>query len=285
MAQKQRFTESSTSLANIMVEQEKMKAELLALKDKWRARTSIESACAFASMEENDKMRKICFEMETYIRQKEYERNKLRDICNTPAELEVHQKADSSDIPRIMAHINRIKAENENLRRFATKGYLSSTRTKIGQRISHQETHRESSHSRSTSATMISSPNLRSSNLIAPPLRSSNYFSQTITQGPSMVTEMIAAPATSQLITAANATTFIGSPVRSSQTATGMRASGTYINSFGGDQYATNTYKIEPAMFASSVQTGNVIRKSHQETTTTTTTTNNGGFIGEFTRV
>ena len=140
-AQKRRFQESSIQLANTVVENEKMKAELGSLSEIAHHRQLVGSSGV--NVNERDQLQRTIQQLESSLRQKETERNRLRQTSSTAADLDIREQQDSSDIPKLQAHIQRVKAENENLRRIAAKGGWHSEKRQVGSRISHQTTVRE----------------------------------------------------------------------------------------------------------------------------------------------
>jgi hypothetical protein len=139
--QKRRFHESSVQLANIVVENAKITAELTSLRERGGVRGGLSGVNA--SAQENERLRRLVLELESSLRQKETERNRLRQTTSTTGDIEVIQQVDSSDVPRLQAHIQRVRAENENLRRISQRGQFTSNRRQVGTRVSHQDTRRE----------------------------------------------------------------------------------------------------------------------------------------------
>jgi len=142
--QKRRFQESSVQLANMVVEHEQLKAEAISLRERVGVRGNIGGLAGVnASAQENERLKRLIYELETSLRQKETERNRLRQTTSTTADVEVIQQVDSQDIPRLQAHIQRVRAENENLRRISARGTFGSQRKQVGTRVSHQDVRRE----------------------------------------------------------------------------------------------------------------------------------------------
>lgn len=158
--QKRRFQESSLNLANLAVESEKLRSQLTYLREKGGNRPAITNGVN-ASAAENDRLRQLVFQLEQSLRQKTAERDQLRASTSTAADLDVKTTYDGQDIPRLQEHIRRVRAENENLRRIATKGAFQTRRTLVGNRVSHQETKREAP--RHTHAGTYSTSPIRSS--------------------------------------------------------------------------------------------------------------------------
>jgi hypothetical protein len=154
--QKRRFQESSIQLANTVVENEKMKAELTSFSEIARQRASFGNTGV--NVQERDRLQRAIYELESSLRTKETERNRLRQTTSTAADMEIFEQQDASDIPKLQSHIQRVRAENENLRRIAAKGGWRSEKRQVGSRVSHQTSHREapvqSAVRRSTSATI-----------------------------------------------------------------------------------------------------------------------------------
>ncbi len=136
--QKQRFHESSQALANAVVENEKAKAEVLYLKERTNFRSNAQLGLGMTvTQAEIDKLRRVVADLESSLRNKEAERNRLRSTANTSvAEIDVQSRTDGQDIPKLQDHIRRVKAENESLKRLANKGKFESTRNFVGQRVS-----------------------------------------------------------------------------------------------------------------------------------------------------
>jgi hypothetical protein len=136
-AQKRRFHESSQLLANAIVENEKIKAEMTYLREKINIRGNITTGLGSnVNQAEVDRLRRVIIDLETSLRTKESERNRLRQTSSTTAEIDVQTRNDASDVPKLQDHIRRVKAENESLRRLANKGKFESTRNFVGQRVS-----------------------------------------------------------------------------------------------------------------------------------------------------
>lgn len=254
--QKSRFLESTKKLAAIIVENEKLQAELSAFQEKNRIRSSMGSLQGAAcTVQEVERLRRICYELDASLKQKEMERNRLRLTTSQTAELEVFQQVDSSDIPKLQSHIQRIRAENENLKAIKARGAFSAKRNKIGSRVSHQETRRENPIVQSTSMAQsrTSSTGIR---------RSFNGLASS---------NIVAAPTQSTYIQQAP---LITSPqMRASQTE--LRRSQAFSSQGGYTGAMATTSYAQPASF-SQMGAGSVIRKSHTEFTQTTTTT--GGY-------
>lgn len=96
-----------------------------------------------ASTQENERLRKILMELEQKLRTQESERAILKSTVSAPIQMDVNQNVDSSDVARLQDHIRRVRAENENLRKVASKGQFANNRVQVSNRISHQETRRE----------------------------------------------------------------------------------------------------------------------------------------------
>jgi len=142
--QKRRFYESSVQLANMVVEHEQLKAESISLRERVGMRGNMGGLSGVnASAQENERLKRMIYELESSLRQKETERNRLRQTSSTAADVEVIQQVDSQDVPRLQAHIQRVRAENENLRRITARGTFGSQRTQVGTRVSHQDVRRE----------------------------------------------------------------------------------------------------------------------------------------------
>jgi hypothetical protein len=139
--QKQRFYESSVQLANIVIDNEKFKAELQSLRE--RARSSHLLGGIGASVQENERLRRIIFELEQSLRAKEEERQRLRSTVVTSTDFGVITVIDSSDAPRLMDHIRRIRAENENLRLLIARGSFGQTRVQVGSHLVRSDVIRE----------------------------------------------------------------------------------------------------------------------------------------------
>ena len=136
-AQKKRFHESSQLLANSVVENEKLKAELTYLRERINIKGNLGTGLgANVNQAEVDRLRRVIMDLENSLRNKEGERNRLRQTTSTTGEIDVQTRNDGQDIPKLQDHIRRVKAENENLRRIANKGKFESTRNFIGQRVS-----------------------------------------------------------------------------------------------------------------------------------------------------
>jgi len=129
----------------MVIEHEKLNAEMHYLRERVVTRGSISTGLSGvgASVQENERLKRIIYELESSLRQKETERNRLRTTTSTAADLDIRQQFDSSDVPRLQSHIQRVRAENQNLRNIAARGQFTSNRVKVGSRISHQETKRE----------------------------------------------------------------------------------------------------------------------------------------------
>jgi hypothetical protein len=145
--QKRRFQESSVQLANIVVEQEKLKAELQYLRNKATSTPHLSNPLGGigASVQENERLRRLVFELEQSLRVKEQERQRLRSSVTGNGELDVTTVTDSSDVPRMMDFIRRIKAENEKLKSVLHKGSFVQNRVQKGSRVVKTDVHRESS--------------------------------------------------------------------------------------------------------------------------------------------
>ena len=136
--QKQRFHESSQQLASAIIENEKLKAEVFSLKERASVRANAKLGLGMTvSQPEIDKLRRVVADLESSLRTKEAERNRLRSTTNTSvAEIDVQTRTDGQDIPKLQDHIRRVRAENESLKRLANKGKFESTRNFVGQRVS-----------------------------------------------------------------------------------------------------------------------------------------------------
>jgi hypothetical protein len=136
--QKQRFHESSQLLASAIIENEKLKAEALYLKERSNVRANAQLGLGMTvTQAEIDKLRRVVADLESSLRNKEAERNRLRSTTSTSvAEIDVQTRTDGQDIPKLQDHIRRVKAENESLKRLANKGKFESTRNFVGQRVS-----------------------------------------------------------------------------------------------------------------------------------------------------
>ena len=186
-AQKRRFQESSVQLANVVVENEKMKAEIASLREISHHRQSVGGASV--NVNDRDQLQRTIQQLESSLRQKQTERNRLRQTTSTAADLDIREQQDSSDIPKLQAHIQRVRAENENLRRIAAKGGWQSEKRQVGSRISHQTTVREgptvgnASVRRSVSTTQTQRVNGGNINIIGgqPGVRQSNTYNSTTT--------------------------------------------------------------------------------------------------------
>ena len=109
-----------------------------------------------ASIQENERLRQIVFQLEQRLRTQDSERARLRSTVSTAIEMDVRQNVDSSDVIRLQEHIRRVRAENENLRRVASRGQFTNNRVQIGSRIVKTDVRREaSSIGRSISVPMI----------------------------------------------------------------------------------------------------------------------------------
>jgi hypothetical protein len=136
-AQKNRFHESSQLLANTIVENEKVKAELTYLRERINIKGNMQNGLgANVNPAEVERLRRVIADLESTLRNKETERNRLRSTTSTTGEIDVQTRTDGQDIPKLQDHVRRVKAENENLKRIANKGKFESTRNFIGQRVS-----------------------------------------------------------------------------------------------------------------------------------------------------
>lgn len=136
--QKARFQESSVQLANVVVENEKFKAELQYLRE--RSTNSPQLANPLggigASVQENDRLKRLVYELEHSLRAKEAERQNLRNrVVDGTGDIEVTTVTDSQDVARMMEHIRRVRAENENLRAVMSRGSFSQSRVQKGSRV------------------------------------------------------------------------------------------------------------------------------------------------------
>lgn len=266
--QKRRFHESSVQLANIVVEHEKLKAEITTLRESTGLRGNL-SGGINASVQENERLKRIIFELESSLRQKETERNRLRQTSSTvTGDVEVIQQVDSSDVPRLQAHIQRVRAENENLRRIAARGTFTSNRRQVGSRVSHQESRREAAIHLPTTHLQTG---VRSVSTGLTEVRRSAGYATTglpvVAQGGSIV-RTSGGYDTGAVIRRSGGytTTHVGSPTHYSTVGTTQLIGGTGLPTVAGDGgivrtsggYTTGT-------------TGGVIRRSHTNLTTTST--------------
>jgi hypothetical protein len=139
--QKQRFYESSVQLANVVVENEKLKAEMQSLRE--RSRSVPHLGGVGASVQENERLRRVIFELEQSLRVKEEERMRLRSTAVVSTDLGVTTLTDSSDVPRMLEHIRRVKAENDKLRSIMARGSFSQSKVQVGSRVVRTDVIRE----------------------------------------------------------------------------------------------------------------------------------------------
>ena len=85
------FDESSRQLATIMVENEKLKAELYSFRERSQTTSQMKGQAGFlsqASAEENNRLRKVIQELESTLRTTTTERDRLRSSLQVTQQLD-----------------------------------------------------------------------------------------------------------------------------------------------------------------------------------------------------